>query len=140
MRSFQKGLKANLALRIFGITKVPMIAYVRPLVGAMDDSQCMVRIPLSRCTHNHFGSMYFGALTVSTDCASGLLAMRLIKKRGVKFNLIFNDFKASSSSVPKVTLHLSVKTAAPFGHSSNQSSRATNVAICFYLSYPQAIA
>lgn len=94
-------LKANIALRVFGIAKVPMIAFVKPVVDDISDLHCKVRIPIRRRTRNHYGSLYFGSFAVGADCAGGLLAMHLIKKSGAKINLLFKDFKAQFLKRPE---------------------------------------
>src|SRR5581483_8113409 len=87
-------LKETLQLRLFGFFKIPMLAYVRPSVVEITDEKCVLKIPLIRRTKNHLNCMYFGALSVGADCASGLIAMRLIQAEGNRVNLIFKDFQA----------------------------------------------
>lgn len=88
-------LKATLALRIFGWWKIPLLAFTRPSVLALDDNHCIVRIRLGRRTKNHLGSMYFGALAIGADCAGGLIAASLIRKQKAKVSLVFKSLHAS---------------------------------------------
>ncbi|HEY8887948.1 MAG TPA: DUF4442 domain-containing protein, partial [Gallionella sp.] len=60
---------ATLGLRLFGFAKIPMMLYVRPSVMEISNERVVVRIPLTRRTRNHLGSMYFGALSVGADCS-----------------------------------------------------------------------
>lgn len=87
-------LRATLALRYFGFTRIPILFYVRPSVIAYRTDSVVVKVPLRRRTRNHLGSMYLGALTVGADCAAGLLAMQLIREQPVRISLVFKDFKA----------------------------------------------
>ena len=85
---------ATLGLRLFGFAKIPMMLYVRPSVMEISNERVVVRIPLTRRTRNHLGSMYFGALSVGADCSVGALAMHLIKQQPENISLIFKNFSA----------------------------------------------
>jgi hypothetical protein len=87
-------IRDTLYVRLFGWLKVPMIAYVRPIVEHLDDDRCVVRIPLSRRSRNHVRSMYVGAFAVGGDIAGGLLALRAAQRRDVVVVPIFRDFYA----------------------------------------------
>jgi acyl-coenzyme A thioesterase PaaI-like protein len=86
--------RATIALRLFGLARIPMMLYVRPSVMEISTERVVVRIPLRRKTRNHIGSMYFGALSVGADCAVGALAMHLIKQQPEHISLIFRNFSA----------------------------------------------
>jgi len=87
-------LKKTLLLRYFGLLKIPMIFFVRPLVVDITDSGSEIKIPLRRRTRNHLKSMYFAALTLGADLAAGLLAMEQIAKSGHRISLVFKDVQA----------------------------------------------
>lgn len=87
-------LRDTAMLRLFGLWKIPMLAYVRPVVLELSEERCVVRIPLRRRTKNHVDSMYIGVLAVGADCAGGLLAARRIRASGSTVELLFKDFKA----------------------------------------------
>ncbi len=89
-----KNARATISLRLFGLTKIPMISYLRPSVIDISTEQVVVRIPLRRRARNHIGSMYFGALSVGADCAVGALAMYLIKRQSENITMIFKSFSA----------------------------------------------
>ena len=86
--------KANLYLHFFGLTKIPLLWFCRPKIIYIDQDSVEIKIPLSRRTKNHLGSMYFGALSVGADITGGFLAMSCIKKNKHNIALIFKDFKA----------------------------------------------
>jgi acyl-coenzyme A thioesterase PaaI-like protein len=86
--------KETALLQAFGLFKVPLLFSVRPRVASLSDKKCEVKIPLSRFTKNHLGSMYFGALAIGADCVVGLLALHLAKKKGGSVILAFKDFHA----------------------------------------------
>ncbi len=86
--------KKTLAVRYFGLSKIPMILFARPLVHILDQERCVIRIRLRRRTQNHLKSMYFGALAMGADLAGGLLAMEMIAKSKHRISLIFKDMHA----------------------------------------------
>ena len=87
-------LKQKLALKIYCLFKLPIIAYCRPKIKKVDDREVQLLIPLNRRTKNHFRTMYFGALSVGADFTGGLLVMNVIKKNNSKAKLLFKSFKA----------------------------------------------
>ncbi len=97
LRRFQQ----TLGMRLFGWLKIPLLASVRPSVVELNETRCVVRIPLRRRTRNHLGSMYFGALAIGADCAGGLLAMDQIKRSGGKVSLVFKSFQATFLKRPE---------------------------------------
>ena len=86
--------KQNLGLLYFGITKIPLILFVRPKILNLDQNSCEIKIPLRRRTKNHLSSMYFGALAVGADLAAGLLAMNRISSTHSSISLVFKDMQA----------------------------------------------
>ena len=86
--------RANLYLKVFGLTKIPLLAFCRPKIINLDTKLVEIKIPLRRRTRNHLNSMYFGALSVGADITGGFLAMMCIQKSKHKVALIFKDFKA----------------------------------------------
>jgi len=88
-------LNNTLLIRLFGLAKVPMIFWLRPVAEELTEEKCIVKIPLNRRSKNHLNSMYFGALCAGADIAGGLLLMNLVKKQKVKFSFVFKDFKAN---------------------------------------------
>jgi acyl-coenzyme A thioesterase PaaI-like protein len=94
MISSMHRLKETLKVRLFGLLKIPLIAYLKPVVEEVNDDYCTLRFPLMRRSRNHLNAMYFGALCVGADCAGGLIAMREIQARGNRVTFLFKDFKA----------------------------------------------
>ena len=86
--------KANLYLKYFGLTKIPLLWFCRPRIISLEAESVEIKIPLRRRTRNHLNSMYFGALSVGADITGGFLAMMCIQKSKRKVALIFKDFKA----------------------------------------------
>lgn len=80
---------------LFGLTKVPMLFWLRPVVLDLNERRCEIKIPLTRRSKNHLRSMYFGALAAGADCAGGLMAMAMIQRSGKRIDLSFKDFKAN---------------------------------------------
>lgn len=87
-------LRETLALRAFGLLKVPMLFYARPRVLELTASRIVVCVPFRRRNRNHLRSMYFGALCIGADCAVGALALRHIRDSGKPVSLIFKGMQA----------------------------------------------
>jgi len=104
-----RALKTNRLIRLFGVTKVPMIWYCRPKVIEHNDEKIEIQIPLKRRTKNHLGSMYFGVLAVGADMTGGFLAMDPIQDSGRNIALIFKDFKADFLKRPEGDVHFICK-------------------------------
>ena len=100
-------LKANLFLRTFGLTKVPMILYCWPSVIDLSDDRCEIKIPLSWRTKNHLGSMYFGALAVGADLGAGLMAVRLSNRGPHPISFAFKDMRAEFLKRAEGDVHFS---------------------------------
>jgi acyl-coenzyme A thioesterase PaaI-like protein len=81
-------------LRLWALTKIPLLFFLRPSVVEAREGRTVIRIPLSRRSRNHLGSMYFGALCAGADLAGALTAMRRIEASGRRISLIFKDLKA----------------------------------------------
>ncbi len=101
--------KETLKVRLFGLVKIPLIWYVRPRVVALDDDNITVVLPLTRRTKNHWGTMYFGALAIGADLASGLIAMNVIeaekKAGGPAVTLLFKDIHGEFLRRPEGPVH-----------------------------------
>ena len=87
-------LKDTAMIRFFGLTKIPLLWFIKPTVQKMTDEVCEVKVPLNRRTKNHLNSIYFGVLCAAADCAGGLTAMKHIRKSGKNIALSFKDFHA----------------------------------------------
>ena len=96
---------ATVELIYFGLTKIPLLFFVRPSVVDFSAERVVVKIRLRRRTANHLGSMYFGALAIGADCAGGLLAMQRIRDRSEPIALIFKDFHAEFLKRPEGDVH-----------------------------------
>lgn len=83
----------NLILKLFGLTKIPLLLFAGPSITVLNDEQVEVKIPLNWRTRNHLHSMYFGALAIGSDCAAGLLATKFIRESKSKVHLSFKNIK-----------------------------------------------
>lgn len=86
--------QANLLLRTFAGTKVPMIYWTGAKIVDINDERCVVRMPFRRRNRNHLGSLYFGVLLVGADVSGGLLAFRMARASGRKVSFAFKDVQA----------------------------------------------
>lgn len=88
-------VKETFRLQTFALTKIPLLLFIGPRVLEASDERMVIKIPLTRRTQNHVGSMYFAVMSAGADVACGLLAVRLIEKLASgHVSLIFKDFKA----------------------------------------------
>jgi len=87
--------QANIFLKAFALTKVPMILFTGVSIIELSEQRTVIKIPLNWRTKNHLNSMYFGAMAVGADVASGLYASLLIKESQKKIHLSFKDFTAN---------------------------------------------
>lgn len=88
-------------IRLFGLTKIPLIFFVSPTIEKIDELSTEIRIPLNYRTRNHLGSMYFGALFIGSDVAGGLYSYDLLMKKKRKFSLSFKDAEAKFLKRPE---------------------------------------
>lgn len=93
--SLPESMRDTALIRLFGLTKVPLIFFLRPKVLELTEKRCVIKIPLNRRTKNHLNSMYFGVLCAGADCAGGLSAMKQILKSGKNVSLAFKEFNAN---------------------------------------------
>ena len=98
-------LRHTVSLKLFGLTKVFMIWWVRPRVAELSAYRCEVVIPLSRRTRNHLRSMYFGALCVGADCAGGLMAFEEVKRSGKRIDIVFKAVSGEFLKRPESDVH-----------------------------------
>ena len=84
----------TMRLRLWTLFRIPLLFFLRPSVVEASSERTVVRIPLTRRSRNHLGSMYFGALCAGADLAGALTAMRRIEASGRRVSLIFKDVRA----------------------------------------------
>jgi hypothetical protein len=88
-------LGPTLLLRLFGLTKIPMLFFASPSVLELNDEGCAVKIPLTFRTRNHVGSIYLGAMVAGADLASGLNALMAIRRSHPRVVLVFKNLEAN---------------------------------------------
>ncbi len=86
--------QANFKLKVFSLTKVPLLFLTGAKVVQIDSKKCLIQMPFNKINKNHLGSVYFGALAIGADACVGLLATDKIQQSGVKVSLIFKSFQA----------------------------------------------
>jgi acyl-coenzyme A thioesterase PaaI-like protein len=94
LSSIPENVRYTIKLQALAFWKIPSLAFVTPRVVAMSSESCEIKIPLSKRSQNHLGSMYFAVLAAGADSACGLMAWKLIDDSGKNINLIFKDFHA----------------------------------------------
>ncbi len=86
--------QANLLLRTFAWTKVPMIYWTGAKIVDISDERCVVKMPFRRRNRNHLDSLYFAVMIVGADVSGGLLAFRMAHASGRKVSFAFKDVQA----------------------------------------------
>lgn len=81
-------------LFLMGFFKIPMLGRLRPRLVSIDSSKVIIKIKLRRRSMNHLKSMYFGAMAVGADCASGLHAFYYAEKYHKKISFVFKSMSA----------------------------------------------
>ncbi len=94
-------LKLNCLLLLFGLKDIPLIGTAGVRIVELDDTRCVIRVPMKRRNKNHLGSMYFGALAIGADCAGALMAFFENRRRGNPVNFVFKDFHADFLKRPE---------------------------------------
>ncbi len=94
MKESLKHWKDTLKIWGFGLTKIPTLAWLTPVVEELGDEKVVLRVPLSWRSRNHLKSMYFGALCAGADVAAGMVAMHEIAKSGRRIDFVFKDVNA----------------------------------------------
>ena len=81
-------------LRLFGLSRIPLIFFCLPRVISITETCLEIKIKLNCRTRNHLNSMYFGVLSVGADVTGAFLAMEYIRASKCRISLIFKDFHA----------------------------------------------
>jgi acyl-coenzyme A thioesterase PaaI-like protein len=98
-------LKETLGVRLWAFKNVLLLWFIQPSILQIDESRCIVRIPLTWRTRNHLRSMYFGALCMGADVAGGLIAFHLMRKQKVSVSFVFKDVRAEFLKRPEADVH-----------------------------------
>ncbi len=89
--------------------KVPMMSYAGITPITVNETYCVVKIPLCEKTKNHLNSMYFGALAVGADGAGGVLALYHIFVSRKNISLVFKDFSAEFLRRPEADVYFTCR-------------------------------
>jgi hypothetical protein len=101
MSNFPTLSKMQWNIWLFGLLKIPMIAYCRPKIITWNQETVVIRIRRSRRTNNHLKSMYFGALMVGADLAAGMHAFAFTVSEKKKISLAFKSCNAQFLKRPE---------------------------------------
>jgi acyl-coenzyme A thioesterase PaaI-like protein len=87
--------RETLRVRAFALLKIPLLAFTGPVVEDPSEDHVVIRVPLTWRTKNHLGGMYFGALLIGAELASGLPAIAIIPRyRPRRVDLVFRRVSA----------------------------------------------
>lgn len=95
MNDFPSLKKMQRSLWMFGLFKIPMIAFCRPKIVIWNENEIVLCIKNSRLTNNHFKSLYFGAIMVGSDLAAGMHAFAYMAENKQKISIAFKSCKAA---------------------------------------------
>ena len=96
-------------LWLFGLFKIPMIAFCRPKIVVWNEDEVIICIKRSRRTNNHLKSMYFGSLMVGADLAAGLHAFAYIVTEKKSISLAFKSCQATFLQRPETHVYFQAK-------------------------------
>lgn len=86
--------KIKWKLFLLGLFKIPMINFIRPKIEVINEEDVKVSIRLKRRTKNHLNSMYFGALAIGADVASGIHVFYFAELLDKKVSFAFKSMDA----------------------------------------------
>lgn len=96
--------RETLLLRLWAWRSIPLLWWVRPTLVEASETRCVVKVPLSRRTRNHLGSMYFGALCIGADTAAAYLALKAGARQS-GWSILFKDLRAEFVKRPEGDVH-----------------------------------
>ena len=94
MNSWKERFKYTALLRFYTFLKIPLLWWSQPSVIEVSDLKTIIKIPLTRRTKNHLGTMYFGALSMGGEAAVAAKAIQVIQQSNRKVDFLFKDFNA----------------------------------------------
>lgn len=113
VRSYSPAAANALLNRVIPLM-IPLAGGLEVRVREVDDSRCVLTMPLKRRTRNHVGSMYFGAQMTLADLAAGVLLFRLFPPGpyGGLIKRVEADFLAQAKGTVRCTCWLPDEDAA----------------------------
>jgi hypothetical protein len=94
MDSLKTRLKNTAFVRLYALTKIPLIALLLPEILEMGKSRTEIKIALRALNKNHLGTMYFGALAMGAELVVAAKAVQAIYDSKQKVDFVFKDFSA----------------------------------------------
>jgi hypothetical protein len=94
MDNFKTRFKNTAFVRLFTLTKIPLIALLLPEVLEMGPSRTVIKVALRKLNSNHLGTMYFGALAMGAELVVAAKAVQAIYESKEKVDFVFKDFTA----------------------------------------------
>jgi len=88
-------LKMTAFVRLFTFLKLPLLNWIKPSVIELGDERSILKVPLSRRTKNHLGTMYFGALSMGGEGVVATAAVDEIRKSKLRIDFVFKEFHAT---------------------------------------------
>ncbi|MGE0634120.1 MAG: DUF4442 domain-containing protein [Pseudobdellovibrionaceae bacterium] len=92
-----KQWKLTAFLNLYGLARIPLLAFISPRVIEFTKEKCIVSIPLNYRSKNHLGAMYFGALAMGSELSIATPAVIAIGESKRKVDFIFKNFKCEFS-------------------------------------------
>lgn len=92
--SFFEKTKLNLFLKLYAMTKIPLLSYANPQFIRLEDNETELKINLNRRTRNHLNTMYFGALCMGGELVIAAKAVKAIYDNKLAVDFVFKDFQA----------------------------------------------
>jgi hypothetical protein len=89
-----KALKLTAVVNAFSFFRIPLLAFITPVIEELSDTRAAAKVRLDLRTRNHLGVMYFGALAMGAELSIAARALVAIQESGKRLDFIFKDFNA----------------------------------------------
>ena len=87
--------KYTLKFRAFTLLRIPLIAFIGPVVEEINTNKCIVRVPFRWRIKNQIGSMFFGVITTMADTTHGFLLYKITESRSERVVAIIKEFQVN---------------------------------------------
>jgi hypothetical protein len=86
--------KETASVRAWSLRNVFLLWLIKPSIVEIDDSHCVVRVPLNwRTRRRDIHAMYLGTLCMGADVAGGLIAFNLVRRSKANVSFVFKDIR-----------------------------------------------
>lgn len=110
--SFAKAVLSSASFAMYLLRQLPLAAVAGLRVAELDGEHCKVRIKYGYWTKNPFRSIYFAALCMAGEMASGMLVMSHIQGSGKSISMLATGLKAQFTKKAMGIVHFESRDGA----------------------------